>query len=78
MDSRWFKGLTDPDQKESREKEVRSYRNAFEDLSQLIEQLKETPKKADYDKASWSHYQADMNGANRMLNQILNIINLKD
>jgi hypothetical protein len=76
MDHRWFKGVPS-DQKEARRKELLSYRNAFDELSQLLEEEFEESV-PDYDCPSWSHKQADVNGANRKLKQILKLIKTKD
>lgn len=72
MNARWLKGLTG-EAKEKRKKEILSYRNAFEELSKLLEEDygESVP---DYDCPSWSHKQADVNGANRKLRQIIELI----
>lgn len=71
----WVKGLRGKD-KEDRQKEVLSYRNAFESLRELLEEQFEesTP---DYDCPSWSHKQADVNGANRMLRKIIQLTTIE-
>ena len=74
MDSRWLKGLTG-DEKEARRKEITSYKNAFQALTELLEKSFEESK-ADYDCPSWSHKQADQNGANRKLQEILKLIKI--
>lgn len=74
MDSRWFKGIP-ADAKEKRTKEIKSYRNAFEALRELLEQLEETTK-VDYDSSSWAYKQADVNGANRKLREIKALLKL--
>ena len=78
MDSRWFKGYSSsPEVKEKRKKEILSYRNAFDELRILLKDfLEETTP--DYECPSWSHKQADVNGANRKLHQVLNLINIKE
>ena len=77
MDHRWFKGLTGSEEKEARKKELRSYKNAFRELSELLQDDFEESV-PDYDNPSWSHKQADVNGANRKLKQILKLIEIKD
>jgi len=72
MNSRWLKGLTG-EAKEKRKKEILSYKNAFEELTKLLqEDYQESAP--DYDIPSWSHKQADNNGANRKLRQIIELI----
>lgn len=74
MDSRWFKNAKD---KEARKKELMSYRNAFQELTKLLEEdfVESTP---DYSNPSWAYEQADANGANRKLRQILKLIDIKE
>ncbi len=74
MNSRWLKGLSG-EEKEARRKEIVSYKNAFQALTELLEEDFEE-RKVDYDCPSWSHKQADQNGANRKLQSILNLIKL--
>lgn len=76
MDIRWFKGIP-KDQKEARKKELLQYRNAFDALREVLSQEVEDFS-ADYDCPSWSHKQADINGANRKLRSILKLIDIKD
>ena len=53
-----------------------SYRNAFDALRQMIESdFEEAPP--DYNNPSWSHKQADVNGANRKLKQVLKLMDIK-
>lgn len=71
----WFAG-TKAEHKETRRKEVESYKNAFEDLKSILEGWEESGGKTDYDCPSWSHKQADRNGANRMLRKVINLISI--
>ena len=77
MHVKWFKGCTNKEQKEARKKEIKSYKNAFEELKVLLE-LEYEEAAPDYDIPSWSHKQADVNGANRKLNQILKYLNTEE
>lgn len=76
MHSIWFRGLNKED-KEDRVKELLSYRNAFDALKEILEEhYKEyTP---DYDCPSWSHKQADVNGHNRAIKKVINLITIKE
>jgi hypothetical protein len=76
MDHRWLKGLKG-DEREHRRKEILSYRNAFNTLIETLEDYLEDTV-PDYDNPSWSHKQADANGANRKVRQIINLITIKD
>lgn len=76
MDTRWLKGFS-PDQYEDRKKEVAGFKRAFNALIELLEKEGEdsTP---DYNYPSWAYKQADVNGANRKLKEIIKLITLKD
>jgi len=76
MDSRWLKHTTQAD-RDDRIKEVQSYRNAFDALAELLETEYEEFA-PDYDISSWSHKQADRNGANRKLRSILKLLTIKE
>jgi hypothetical protein len=76
MDSRWFRGVP-PDEKEKRKKELLAHRSAFELLAEVLEREFEEGA-PNYDCPSWSHKQADRNGANRKLQSILSLINIKE
>lgn len=76
MNTRWFKNIS-TSKKEARKKEILSYRNAFDELRKLLEEdLEEYVP--DYSVPSWSHKQADVNGANRKLRQIIDLITIKE
>ncbi len=74
MNTKWIKGHSN---QEKRKKEILSYRNAFDELTLLLTKEFEEVS-PDYDCPSWSHKQADVNGANRKLKQILDLINIKE
>ena len=74
----WFKDCKNAQEKEKRKKELLSYRNAFESLSEVLINMEERTGTWDYNCPSWSHKQADQNGANRMLHKIIDLIKLKD
>lgn len=76
MDARWFKGCKTKAERDERKKEIKSYANAFDALRELIEGFEEAAP--DYNNPSWSHKQADVNGANRKLRNILKLMNVKD
>lgn len=76
MNSIWTKGLHG-EAKDKRKSEVLSYRKAFEDLKAILEEHYEDGV-PDYDNPSWAYAQADRNGANRKLKQIINLITIKE
>lgn len=77
-DALWFKGIPE-DGTAEREKDLLSYRNAFDALREVLVELEDnTPPKADYDSPSWAYKQADRNGANRILNRIRKLITVQE
>lgn len=74
MDSRWFKGIKD---KEARRQEVLNYRNAFDELRQILEtDFKKKEAVRDYGSQGWAYQQIAVNEYNRVLEDVLNLINL--
>lgn len=74
MLSVWFKGHKD---KEARKKEVLSYRNAFDDLREILEQqYKKKPSVRDYGDPGWQQKQIAVNEYNAVLDDLLNLINV--
>lgn len=78
MDSRWFKDSRTKEDKEARKKELLSYRNAFQELSELLEKEFIHEDGPDYTNSSWAYEQADRNGHNRAIRKIIKLINTKD
>lgn len=76
MDHRWLKGTED---KETRKKQVRSYRAAYEELTKILEQdfaKKEACR--DYNSPNWAYEQISINEYNQALKDIIKLINIKD
>lgn len=76
MDHRWIKGLTGED-KAKRKKEVLALRTTLDEIADILEDNLEegTP---DYDSPSWAYHQADRNGANRKLREVIKFLRIKD
>ena len=75
MHTAWFKGHKD---KEARTKELLSYRNAFDDLKEILEQsFKKKEAVLDYDSPGWATKQIAVNEYNRVLNDVLNLITIE-
>lgn len=75
MHSVWIKGFRG-DAKDKRIKEVMNYRNAFEDLTDVIEQtLQRKHAVRDYG-PGWAEKQIAVNEYNAALDDILNLIDL--
>lgn len=78
MHTHWIKGLTG-EEKEKRKAEVLAYRNAFDDLREILE--KHYRKKEcirDYDVPNWELRQIAANEYNAVLDDILKTINLTE
>jgi hypothetical protein len=73
MQSVWFKGTKD---KDSRTKEIKSYRNAYEELTKIIEMEWPEEIKPDFTKPGWEGdmaYQAGQRDAFRKIKNLINI-----
>lgn len=75
MDSRWYSSSKD---KEVRTKELMNYRNAFEDLTGVLNKhFKKKEAVRDYS-PGWEHKQIAVNEYNAVLEDILKLINIKE
>jgi len=75
MQAVWLRGVNDSDRNQ-RKQEVLSYRNAFDDLRDILEQLyvrKEAVR--DYS-PGWEYKQIAVNEYNAVLDDLLNLIDL--
>lgn len=76
MKTIWFMDLP-KDEQEGFKKEVKSAKNVLDKLEDIVRsRLKEIVVTEDYDSPSWAFKQADRNGYNRALTEIINILNL--
>lgn len=76
MKTIWFMDLP-KDEQEGFKKEVKSAKNVLEKLEQIVQKkIKEIVVLDDYDSPSWAYKQADRNGYNRALTEIINILHL--
>ena len=70
----WLSHLKDSQDKDKFIYKLKSSKDIFERLNEIIIEKIETldkTNKEDYDKASWAFYQAHKNGAKEALNEIL-------
>lgn len=76
LNSQWFKGLS-TEEKDKLEGLIRNSNTLLTRLTDVVKgkQVK-TIFKTDYDCPSWSHRQADINGYNRALQDVLSLIDL--
>jgi hypothetical protein len=78
MQTIWLKGLTG-EAKEKRKAEVLAYRNAFDDLRQILEQkFRKKTSVRDYEVPNWELRQISVNEYNAVLEDVLKLIELKD
>ena len=76
MDHRWLAGLKGED-KEVKKKQIIALKTQLNEIADILEEFFEenTP---DYDSPSWAYHQADHNGANRKLHEIIKLLRIKD
>lgn len=74
MHTAWFKGLT-KDQKEKRKQFLLANQEVLDLLAEVLEDdfQESTP---DYNNPSWAYEQADVNGHNRAIRRVQNLIKL--
>jgi hypothetical protein len=74
MKTIWFMDLP-KDQQEDFKKQVSSSKDVLEKLESILKtKIKEITLSEDYDNPSWAYKQADRNGYNRALTEVLNIL----
>ncbi len=67
------------DQQEAFKKQINSSRDVLERLSQILKDKQtEVVLSTDYDNPSWAYKQADRNGYDRALTEVINLITMKD
>ena len=81
MNSKWTAGLSDQEKKDLRAS-IQAALPAFERLSKLLEdklQSVETERlgRDKYDKSSWPYFQADCNGYQRAIKELIKLIEVK-
>lgn len=78
MKLNWFSHLP-KDQQEDFKKQIRSATDVLERLAQILQEKQtEVVLSTDYDNPSWAYKQADRNGYDRALTEVINLINVKD
>ena len=78
MKTTWFTNLP-KDQQEEFKKQVLSSRDTLERLQKILEDKKtEVVLSTDYDNPSWAYKQADRNGYDRALTEVINLVTMKE
>ena len=78
MNEKWLRGCKTDKEKEDRRKEVLNYRNAFDDLTKILEEHFLNEVSPDFSKPGWEGELAHKHGARAKTLEILRLINLKD
>ena len=73
MQEIWFNGIKKEDREKVRQ-DIALAHNAFKRLSGILRSKLKENLVQDYDKASWPFYQADTNGYNRALTEVLKLM----
>ena len=74
MKTIWFMDLP-KDEQEGFKKQINSSKDVLEKLEKIInDKIKDVVLADDYDNPSWAYKQADRNGYNRALTEVLNIL----
>lgn len=73
MQEIWFNG-TKKEDRENVKQDIALAHNAFKRLSGILKSRLKDNSSQDYDKAAWPFYQADNNGYNRALTEVLTLI----
>ena len=76
MDHRWLKGLTG-EEKEKEKKRILQSKTLLNEIADILEGSFEDGV-PDYDSPSWAYHQADHNGANRKLREVIKFLRVKD
>lgn len=75
LNTQWTKNLKDPEAKKNFEQLLRNSTTVATRLCDLLKEMKIENSVHDYDSASWAYKQADQNGYNRALRDILALFN---
>jgi len=77
LSNQWYKHLKGVEAEQFKDY-VRNCTSIRERLTDILEEKLPTCKEVDYDCPSWSHKQADSNGYERALKEMLRIIEIRD
>lgn len=75
----WYNQCQSDEERQRVEQDFALAYNAFERLTDILRRKTKTDTSfSDYEVANWAYLQADKNGYNRALKEILNLINQKE
>lgn len=75
MQEIWFKYETTTEDRDKVKQDIALAHNAFKRLSDILKSRHRNNSSTDYNKAAWPFLQADNNGYNRALTEVLKLIN---
>ena len=78
MNDKWTRGLKTEKDKEARRKEILNHRNAFQDLTKVLEEHFLSEVVPDYSKPGWEGEVAQKYGERKAILEVLRLINIKD
>jgi len=71
---RWLSHLKEKEEKERLKRSILSVPDVWDRLRALCKEKKKINEVPDYDSPAWAYKQADFNGYNRAINEILELI----
>tara|TARA_R110002012_G_scaffold319825_1_gene541482 strand:+ start:11928 stop:12170 length:243 start_codon:yes stop_codon:yes gene_type:complete len=77
MNTDWFKDCKSKEEKEKQKQFLLSNKKVLKELSSILSSKVRTPKEGDYDSPSWAYKRADLDGYNRALTLVLELIDIE-
>jgi len=75
MKLEWFLGETGPKEKVNLRGMLLANRDSLDHLKKVLaKKVKETSTTSDYDNPSWAYWQADRNGYNRGIKEVISLL----
>ena len=75
MKTEWVRGLNDEDKKILRER-LASHKRTLDDLSRIVEGLRDPGSVTDFDLPNWDYREAHRQGWNRALDRVLGLLEI--
>jgi hypothetical protein len=71
---KWLSHLKTKEEKEKLKRIILSVPDLWDRFEDICKEMKRTNQVPDYDSPSWAYKQADMNGFNRALDEIMSLV----
>jgi len=82
MKAAWYKDLgssPSADQKRERNRELESHKSTLDRIYNILkDRLDYTIPSSDYEDTAWAYKQADRNGYNRAIKEVLDLVNIEN